>query len=125
MTKDIVKLTYAEYDTSVSAGVAKLTKTTISVANGATISDFFKSKDNSAYLIVDLTAAGDITLEAGNAYPITNIMGGLSITLGTGLNVVEVENYGRFENKDGSLNLTFGAGVAGTITAVAKRAGLK
>lgn len=125
MAKDKVTLAYADYDTSVSAGIATPTAVTISAANGAVVPGFFKSKDNSAYLIVTATTAGSVVLEAGDGYPIANVLGNLSVDVPVGTSYIEIENHGRFENKDGSLNIAFEGSIAGTIAAVAKRAGLR
>lgn len=124
MAKDTVTMAYAAADMSVSAGIATPTAVTISVANGAVVPGFFKSKDNSAYLVVTATAAGTVVLQAGNGYPIANVLGNLSIDVPVGTSYIEIENHGRFENKDGSLNIAFAGSIAGTIAAVAKRAGL-
>lgn len=125
MAKDKITMAYADYDTSVSAGIATPTAVTINKTNGAIVPGFFKSKDNSSYLVVNVTTAGAIVLEAGDAYPIHNILGNLSIDLKAGVNYIEVENHGRFENKDGSLGISFDDTIAGTVAAFGKRAGLK
>ena len=125
MVRDTVQITLSDYDASVSAALAKPTTIAINATNGAVVPGFFQSKDNSAWLLVNATTAGDVVLVEGDAFRTNNILGSLSMPVTVGLNLIQIERHGRFENKDGSLNIDFEGGVAGTITAFAKRAGLK
>lgn len=124
MARDKVIMAETLADTSISVAKATATATTITVANGATIPGFFAVKDNSGFLVVDASAAGNVLLKAGDAYPSQNILGDLSIAVTVGLNVLQVERPGRFENKDGALNVDFGGSIAGKIYAFGKHAGL-
>ncbi len=85
---------------------------------------FFAVKDNSGFVVVDASAAGNVVFKAGDAYPSQNILGDLSVAVTAGLNVLQVERHGRFENKDGSLNIDFVGAIAGKIYAFGKHAGL-
>lgn len=124
MARDVVKMAETLADTSVSVAKATADAATINVAVGATIPGFFAVKDNSGFVVVDASAAGNVVFKAGDAYPSQNILGDLSIAVAAGLNVLQVERHGRFENKDGSLNVDFSGNIAGKIYAFGKHAGL-
>lgn len=124
MARDTVKMAETLADTSVSVAKATASATTITVANGATVPGFFSVKDNSGFVVVDASTAGNVIFKAGDAYPSQNVLGDLSVAVVVGLNVIQVERHGRFENKDGSLNIDFGGEVAGKIYAFGKHAGL-
>jgi hypothetical protein len=125
MARDKITMAYGVDDTSVSASKATVTPVTIAPANGAVVDGFFKAKDNSAYLLLVITTAGSLILKKGNAYPTNNILGDLEISVDAGTHLITVERSGRFENKDGSLNIDFKTGTAGTIAAFGKQAGLR
>ena len=122
MARDKITMGYGTDDLSVSASKAALTPVTIAPANGAVVEGFFKAKDNSAYLLLVITTAGS---KAGDAFPSNNVLGDLEIELAAGTHVISAERAARFENKDGSLNVDFKTGTAGTIAAFGKKAGLR
>lgn len=124
MARDSVKMAETLADTSISVAKAKAEPTTISVSNGATVANFFTVKDNSGFVVVDASAAGNVVFKAGDAYPSQNILGDLSVAVEIGMNVLQIERHGRFENKDGSLNIDFNGDIAGKIYAFGKHAGL-
>ncbi len=124
MARDVVQMAETLADTSVSVAKATAAATTIAVANGATVPGFFAVKDNFGFVVVDASAAGNVVFKAGDAYPSQNILGDLSVAVTAGLNVLQVERHGRFENKDGSLNIDFVGAIAGKIYAFGKHAGL-
>ena len=124
MARDVVQMAETLADTSVSVAKATAAATTIAVANGATVPGFFAVKDSSGFVVVDASAAGNVVFKAGDAYPSQNILGDLSVAVTAGLNVLQVERHGRFENKDGSLNIDFVGAIAGKIYAFGKHAGL-
>lgn len=125
MARDKITMGYGTDDLSVSASKAALTPVTIAPANGAVVEGFFKAKDNSAYLLLVITTAGSVILKAGDAFPSNNVLGDLEIELAAGTYVISAERAARFENKDGSLNVDFKTGTAGTIAAFGKKAGLR
>ena len=125
MARDTVSMEYGADDLSVSASKAKVTPVTITPDNGAVIKDFFKAKDNSAYLLLTISTPGSVILKKGDAFPSNNILGDLEIDLDAGTFLISAERAARFENKDGSLNVDFKTGTAGTIAAFGKKAGLR
>ncbi len=87
-----------------------------------TISDALKNKNNSLAIVVQATTAGTLTIKAGDNYP-NAMLGDLSVAVATGANVIRLQDISRFENRDGSINIT-NSGTAGTLFAIAKRAGI-
>ena len=86
------------------------------------LKDAMKNKNNSLAIVVNCTTAGTVTLKAGDNYP-NAILGDLNIAVAQGVNVIRLEYISRFENRDGSINITSATAV-GTIFATAKRAGI-
>lgn len=125
MTREKVNMNYGVDDLSTSVSKASVIPAVITPANGVSVDKFFAAKDNSAYLLIIITTAGAMTLKAGNAYPSNNCLGDMIVDLPIGTHLITVERAGRFENKDGSLEIDFAVGTAGTIAAFGKKAGLR
>lgn len=96
--------------------------TPVDIDDEMTITEALKNKNNSLSIIVIATTAGTLTINAGDNYP-NAILGDLDVEVSEGANVIRLQDISRFENRDGSVNLT-NSGAAGTIFAVAKRAGI-
>lgn len=110
-------------DATQSIEVANFTKTTVASGDTITIKKALDNKNNSLVIIAEPTStAGTLKIKAGNNYP-NSMLGDLSVAVGVGVNTILLEDISRFENKDGSVKIA--ATYAGTIYAVAKRAGLK
>lgn len=110
-------------DATQSVEVANFTKTTVAAEDVVTIKKALDNKNNSLVIIAEPTSdAGTMVIKAGNNYP-NAMLGDLEVTVGTGSNAVLLEDISRFENRDGSVVIN--SKFAGTIFAVAKRAGIK
>ncbi len=117
-----IKIVLPEEEGSKSLEIAKIKAATIE--DDMTIPEAFKNKNNSLHIIVNATTAGDIVFKAGNNYP-NAMLGDCSVNCAMGYTDIIIEDISRFENKDGSISLGKSGDLAGTIFAVAKRAGLK
>nr|DAN08493.1 MAG TPA: hypothetical protein [Caudoviricetes sp.] len=127
MARDIIDVQNPVLDNSESVGTVKVTKTTVTQANGITVKKAFNNKNNTLFIHVDTTVTSDssLTVKAGDAYP-NAMLGDLTVALTKSAEtVLQIQDPSRFENKDGSVNIDFASGFVGTIYAVAKRAGLK
>lgn len=107
-------------DATQSIEVASFTATNL--ATNMKLKEAMKNKNNSLAIVVNCTTAGTVTLKAGDNYP-NAILGDLNIAVAQGVNVIRLEDISRFENRDGSINITSATAV-GTIFATAKRAGI-
>lgn len=125
MARNKMTMNYGSDDATVSISAVSISPTAIAPANGAVVEDYFRAKDNSAYLLMDVTVAGSMKLKAGDAYPSNSCLGDLDIDLPVGKHLVMVERSARFENRGGSLNIDFAESTAGTICAFGKKAGLR
>ena len=127
MARDTIDVQNPVLDNSESVGTVKVTKTTVTQANGITVKKAFNNKNNTLFIHIDTTATSDssLTIKAGDTYP-NAMLGDLTVALTKSAEtVLQIQDPSRFENKDGSVNIDFASGFAGTIYAVAKRAGLK
>lgn len=107
-------------DATQSIEVAAFTPTTL--AAEMKINNAMKNKNNSLAVVVVCTTAGTVTLKAGDNNP-NAILGDLAVAVTQGTNIIRLQDISRFENRDGSINLTSATAV-GTIFATAKRAGI-
>ena len=126
MARDLIDVQYATTDSTQSVGAVKITKSTVTAANGIGIKKAFANKNNTLMICVENNddAAATVTFKAGNAYP-NAMLGDLTVSLLAGtLNVFQIQDPSRFENKDGSLNVDFSVGFDGKIFAVAKSTAL-
>ena len=122
MTRDDVNVTYPTLDGSQSVGSVKITKSTVTQANGVNIPKAFANKNNSLLIVIDNTANADkdVTFKASDAYP-NGMLGDYTVSVKTETaKVFQIYDISRFENKDGSLKIDFATGFTGTIFAVAK-----
>lgn len=127
MARDTIEVQNPVLDNSESVGTVKVTKTTVTQANGITVKKAFNNKNNTLFIHVDTTVTSDssLTIKAGDTYP-NAMLGDLTVALTKSAEtVLQIQDPSRFENKDGSVNIDFASGFTGTIYAVAKRAGLK
>lgn len=126
MTRDSIQVQYPVLEHSESVANIGITKQTVTVANGITIQDAFSNKNNSMFIVIDNTsgAKSALTAKAGNSYP-NSMLGNITIELPTGISAIQIQDLSRFEKSDGSIDLDFATGFAGTIYAVAKWAGVR
>ena len=125
MARDIVKVQLPVQDATESIEIKELAKTTVAPANGVVIENALGNKNNSLVIVIEPTTTGAVTIKAGDAYP-NSMLGDLVVTpTDDQVNAILLEDIARFENRDGSVNIDFASGFAGTIYAVAKRAGIK
>lgn len=126
MTRDIINVQCPVVDKTQSVADIAITKTAVVVANGITIKNAFKNKNNTLLICVENTAtsAAKVTFKAGNEYP-NAMLGDLEVTVGaSSTTMLQIQDASRFENKDGSVNLDFATGFTGNIYAVAKSVAL-
>lgn len=124
MARDLVTVQTGTLDTTQSVATAAVTKTAITVANGATLVGVGGVKDNSHALIVETSAASTLTFKAGELQ--NNVQGDLTIELATDKTYyINVERLTRFQKKNGDIDIDFGTGSAGYIYLVGKHAGLQ
>lgn len=122
MTRDSINVQYPTIENSQSVGAAKLTKSVVDVDNGITVAKAFANKNNTLTIFVENTADEDssVTFKAGDSYP-NSMLGDLQITVeDESVTAFQIQDVSRFENKDGSLNIDFGADFEGNIYVVAK-----
>ncbi|MCR5265111.1 MAG: hypothetical protein K6E29_00780 [Cyanobacteria bacterium RUI128] len=122
MTRDSINVQYPTIEDSQSVGAAKLTKSVVDVENGVTVANAFANKNNTLTIFVENTADEDstVTFKAGDTYP-NSMLGDLQITVeDESVTAFQIQDISRFENKDGSLKIDFGADFEGNIYAVAK-----
>ena len=125
MARDIVNVQLPVQDATASIEIKAFVKQTVTPANGVTIAKALDNKNNSLVIIIEPTAVGAVTIKAGDAYP-NAMLGDLVVTpTKSEVNAILLEDISRFENRDGSVNIDFASGFAGTIYAVAKRAGIR
>ena len=125
MAYDEITVQLPVQEATQSAEVSVITKQTVTPANGIKITKALDNKNNSLVIIVEPTTAGAVTIKAGDNYP-NRALGDLVITpTNNKVNAIILEDISRFENRDGSVCIAFASSFAGTIYAVAKRAGLK
>lgn len=127
MARDNITVLNPVYDNSESVATAKITKQAVTVANGITVADAFKNKDNTLFIFVENTANADgtVTIKAGNAYP-NSMLGDLAVPVAkSAITAIQIQDPSRFENADGTMDIDFASVFAGNIFAVAKRVGLR
>ncbi len=125
MAQDIIKVQLPKQEATQSVEIAAFEKQTVTAANGIKIERALDNKNNSLVIVIEPTTAGAVTIKAGDNYP-NAMLGDLTITPTNGqVNAIILEDISRFENRDGSVDLAFASTFAGTIYAVAKRAGLR
>lgn len=126
MTRDIINVQYPVLDHSESIANIKITKSTVTQANGVTISDAFSNKNNSLFIVIDNTANASslLTVKAGDAYP-NSMLGDIVIELPQGVSAIQLQDLARFQKSDESIDLDFASGFTGTIYAIAKWAGVR
>lgn len=125
MARDIVNVQLPVQDATASIEIKAFEKTTVAPANGVEIAKALDNKNNSLVIVIEPTTTGTVTIKAGNAYP-NAMLGDLNVAPTAGqVNAILLEDIARFENRDGSVNIDFAEGFAGTIYAVAKRAGFR
>ena len=108
-------------DATQSIEVASITP--VEIDTDMIITDALKNKNNSLAIIAEVTTEGTLTITAGDNYP-NAILGDLAVALASGTNVIRLQDISRFENRDGSVAVAGDGTLAGTICAVAKRAGI-
>lgn len=124
MAYDVINVQLPVQDATQSIEIASFNKTTVVPANGIEIAKALDNKNNSLVIVIEATAVGTVTIKAGNMFP-NAMLGDLLVTPAEGVNAILLEDISRFENRDGSVKLEFAEGFAGSIYAVAKRAGIK
>jgi hypothetical protein len=124
MARDKITVKNYTYEATDSVGVVAITPKTVTQANGIEIEKAFANKDNSLVITVNNTgSASTMVVKAGQKQ--NAIMGDCTIALASGVNEVALNrDMARFENIDGSVYIDFASGFAGTIYAVAEKAGL-
>ena len=126
MTRDIIEVQYPVLDHTESIANIKITKKTVTQANGITISEAFSNKNNSMFIVIDNTANASsvLTVKAGDAYP-NSMLGDIAIELPQGVSAIQLQDLARFQKSDESIDLDFASGFTGTIYAIAKWAGVR
>ena len=124
MARDLVTVHEGTLDTTKSVLTADITKTAISVSNGATLVGATGCKDNSVTVVVEPSANGAITFKAGTYQ--NAIQGDLTVALTASTPVaIQIERTTRFQKADGNIDVDFATGTAGYIYLVGKHAGLE
>ena len=132
MTRDAILVQYPVLDHTESVANIGITKQSVTVANGITITDAFSNKNNSLFVVIDNNTVDEdsegvsatLTVKAGNAYP-NSMLGDIAIELPYGTSAIQLQDLSRFEKADGSIDLDFSADFSGDIYAIAKWAGVR
>ena len=122
MTRDLIDVQYPKLDGTQSVAELKITKSTVTQANGVGIKKAFANKNNTLIVCIENTAESNsqVTFKAGNMYP-NAMLGDLTLdVLASTVNAFQIQDISRFENRDGSLNIDFKSGFTGKIYAIAK-----
>ena len=122
MTRDLIDVQYPKLDVTQSVAELKITKSTVTQANGVGIKKAFANKNNTLIVCIENTAESNsqVTFKAGNMYP-NAMLGDLTLdVLASTVNAFQIQDISRFENLDGSLNIDFKSGFTGKIYAIAK-----
>lgn len=126
MARDKIQLNYYKYDKTDRAGSVAVTPKTVVQSNGITLEQAFAGKDNSVVLHVTNSGSADstVTIKAGEKQNAN--LGDLIISApkGTETAIVLNRDMASFEKVDGSVDIDFATGFAGTIYATAEKAGL-
>ncbi len=110
-------------DATQSIEVINFSKQAVASGDVITIKKALDNKNNSLVIIAEpTTTAGTLKILKGDNYP-NAVLGDMNVAVGTGVNAILLEDISRFENRDGSIVIS--ATYAGSIYAVAKRAGIK
>ncbi len=126
MAKDVIKVQSPVLEGTQSIGAKSIVKSVVNAENGVSIEKAFANKNNTLFVCVENTDDADSTVifNAGDAYP-NAMLGNLTQpVLAETVTVFQIQDISRFENKDGSLDMDFGAGFTGNIYAVAKSTAL-
>ena len=125
MTRDSINVQYPVLDHTESVANIKITKTSVTQANGITINEAFSNKNNSLFIVIDNTSTSSLlTVKAGDAYP-NSMLGDIVIEIPAGVSAIQLQDLSRFQKADESIDLDFADGFEGTIFAVAKWAGVR
>lgn len=125
MTRDIINVQYPTLDHTESVANICIEKTAVNPANGVTVAEAFSNKNNSLFVVIENTASDSLlTVKSGDAYP-NSMLGDIVIELPAGTSAIQLQDLSRFEKTDGSIDLDFAEGFAGSIYAVAKWAGVR
>lgn|SRR5574344_1026007 len=122
MSKDTISVQYPAMENTQSVAKVKISKQTVTPANGILVQNAFKNKNNSLVICIENTATVDsaVTFNAGGAYP-NSELGNLKVpVLASSVNFFQVQDMSRFEAKDGSISIDFDSTFTGNIYAVAK-----
>lgn len=125
MAQDEVKLQLPLIDNTQSIGNMVLKKQVVNVANGVKIKNALACRNGSMFILIENTggSAGTVTLKRGNSYP-NKCLGDMVIAVEVGVNVIQLQDPSRFENRDGSVCIDFSVGFTGFIYAIGKRVGI-
>jgi len=125
MTRDIINVQYPTLDHTESVANICIEKIAVVPANGITIAEAFSNKNNSLFVVIENTSSESLlTVKAGDAYP-NSMLGDIVIEIPAGTSAIQLQDLSRFEKADGSIDLDFADGFAGTIYAIAKWAGVR
>lgn len=127
MSRDEITVQNPTYDTTDSVGSVKVTKTTVTQANGIKLKNAYAGKDNSLKIVIDNTYAtsdSTLTIKAGDKQNKSLGDATVALTKSAVTVVAPIRDMARFEKSDGSIDLDFSTGFTGTIYAVAEKAGL-
>ena len=125
MARDSIGLQFLTYDTTDSVGTKTVVKQVVTQANGIVITGAFACKNNSLAIVIEntYTSATTATLKSGEKQ--NNLLGDSSIPLpASSVVTLRIRVVARYERKDGSIYIDFGAGMTGNIYALAEKAGL-
>lgn len=107
------------YEIGVVASASK-----VAIASEMKILDAMACKNNSMTIFVDASHDGTLTIKAGDMYP-NAVLGDAPISITSGdYVVIQLEDISRFENRDGSIDITTADSLAGKILVTGKRVGV-
>lgn len=122
VTVDDVTQINATNKQSIELGTAKVAnETLLTNATEITINEAMANKNNSMYIVANVTTAGNLTIKAGDAYP-NRCLGDYTVSLPVGYNVIQLEDISRFETREDKIEAT--ATFKGDIFVIGKRVGV-
>lgn len=113
---------------SVEVGNANTTDETLAAITTlntkVTINDAMANKNNSMYIVANVATPGKLTIKAGDAYPNRCLGDYKTLSLGTGINVIQLEDISRFENRDDTIIVEGDGEIVANLFVIGKRVGV-
>lgn len=113
---------------SVEVGEAKVADGTLAAITTSntkvTINDAMANKNNSMYIVANVSTKGTLKIKAGDAYPNKCLGDYQTLELNIGINVIQLEDISRFENRDDTIIVEGDGTIVANLFVIGKRVGV-